>query len=229
MQPTPQSGNHHVQDPVEQLASPPPPRQDTTPGTTNNTNDSSSTFNRNDDDEDNDDSGTGQSVHRSISTLSSVSLDSVQLRQNHYAAFSKVRTVNTNIPQDISEEWRKYDPPSLTRGDWRSFGPTEAVLTVAEQCGSGTEGEINMRHLKKELEKAVSSLWKGTIWLTEVCLPLSLLRSISWSWLRCRSSVADDLRLFFPQRPTSSSYWLKMRYLKEQNLNIHILKVGLIH
>lgn len=68
--------------------------------------------------------------------------------------------------RDIPEEWKDFHPPSLAAGHWMSFGPTEAVLTVADR--PQTASSYGHGIAKKELEHGKSSLWKGTIWLTEV-------------------------------------------------------------
>lgn len=141
-----------------------------------------------------DDDASGHSAQRSISTLSSVS--SIQLREHHIAAFSKLRTAAASGSKDaIPEEWKSYEPPSLVKGDWRSFGPTEAALTVIER-NCGTE----KHHVKHDRRKP-SSLWRGTIWLTEVrkvftCDPLSSRADLNCGFL----AVTDTSHLCFGHR-----------------------------
>lgn len=99
--------------------------------------------------------------------------------------------------RDIPEEWKDFHPPSLAAGHWMSFGPTEAVLTVADRPQTAS----SYGNAKKELEHGKSSLWKGTIWLTEVSISIhALLRALTSSdaWPQC--PCADQLDIHSQQK-----------------------------
>ncbi|KAK9900865.1 hypothetical protein P389DRAFT_18744 [Cystobasidium minutum MCA 4210] len=153
----------------------------TSPALTGGNDDSSVCFEDNEDDE----SRTIDS--RSISNLSTTS--SQLFVQKHNAAFEKLRTaVGAGLQSSgsagmggIPDEWKGYQPPSLNKGHWRTFGPTEAVLIVADGPRGPHHGEPaatgSYRHVKRRLDNAkTASLWKGTIWLTETQLIFVLLK-----------------------------------------------------
>jgi hypothetical protein len=104
-----------------------------------------------------------------LSTSNDSTPSSVRINQHHNAAFAKLRTalpVPGSIAQDLPEEWKTIQPPSLSNGDWRTFGPTEAVLATMPVNQGSTYTDT--KKLKKELDKHSSTVWKGTIWLTGV-------------------------------------------------------------
>lgn len=118
---------------------------------------------------------------------SNLSTTSSQLIQFNNAAFNKLRTAfiqpkgngdGARDGVDYSERGcnvccriiNEADEPSMAKGHWRSFGPTEALLTSVSAASPDQHTNFDYKKWTKRLhaDRYPSSLWHGTIWLTDV-------------------------------------------------------------
>jgi len=101
-------------------------------------------------------------------------------------AFSKLRTSDFSNPDNIPASWRSFQPPSLKKGHWRSFGPLQVRVFSVDDNELMSDSTTNKsapqksddnetrkldkqekRRLDKATKKLVSSACEGTLWITE--------------------------------------------------------------
>lgn len=111
------------------------------------------------------------------SLFSGISRTSSEQRKHANEAFSHIRNLNSadgtgtanaaggGGGDELPEEWRSVQVPSIKNGDWRTFGPVEVRVWQLESVPK--EGKLS-----KALKGESSSLCNGTLWVTKVSYAL---------------------------------------------------------